>query len=295
MCGDEAPLTTRQSHLFAVTYPMESFVARHVLIQLWYNGDMDGNTVSADGKIIPEQKFLGFLGRRERVSLLLYVVTLVPALVVDDLGPVLSLTGSLGASCIAYIGPGLVYFGINGDDFLNFCSRLLKDAGCSNTAMDDDSSSQVELPNIGDSQAMMNTSLGRVEFLQGRKPWWWWVMGFPLWTAIARLGAHGTRTFLSEVDGLEPNCYPIASIDATEEIVGPNERDYYIAMIQIVFGTIAMVIGVASNIYVEVSHKNARGARQECCSFIDHNLTVPKCFSSMTCSTHQRKHKICQI
>ncbi len=47
------------------------------------------------------------LNRRQSWSLGIYCMALVPALFVDDLGPVLSSTGSLGGGRIAYIGPGL--------------------------------------------------------------------------------------------------------------------------------------------------------------------------------------------
>jgi hypothetical protein len=46
------------------------------------------------------------------------IMTLIPALIFSDIGPVLSLTGAVGGSCISYIGPGLVYLGVNGEAFL---------------------------------------------------------------------------------------------------------------------------------------------------------------------------------
>jgi sodium-coupled neutral amino acid transporter 11 len=256
------------------TYPMESFVARHVLVQLWYNGDMDGNTEGPDGKVIPEQKLFGFMGRRVRVSALLYITTLLPALYIDDLGPVLSLTGSLGASCIAYIGPGLVYFVINGDDFLSLCAILLEEAGYKEKT----AGANMELPIAGDAQAPLATPMK--DPLVGPKPWWWWPMGFPIWVAIARTGARGTRNFLSVLDEDcgEPSPPPGAPpLPSSEEIVGPIRKDYYIAMVQITFGTVAMVVGVASNIYVEV----CKGKKQLCFPFCCRNS---QCSFLLPCS-----------
>ena len=128
------------------TYPMESFVARHVLIMLIHNGDMDakgGCTLENESRV--EEEELGdeeggdgggddltvstsrsiegggllCMNRRQTWTLLIYLSTLLPALIFSDIGPVLSLTGAIGGGCIAYIGPGLVYLGVNGEDFLN--------------------------------------------------------------------------------------------------------------------------------------------------------------------------------
>jgi sodium-coupled neutral amino acid transporter 11 len=230
------------------TYPMECFVARHVLVKLIYNGDMDNETVGPNGESIPEVKLFGFLGRREKVTLLIYVATLIPALIVDDLGPVLSLTGSLGASCIAYIGPGLVYFGVNGEDFLIYTAKMLEDRGYK-TNRKSSVNGQIELPVVGVSGATMEIK-PEPSYPQGNKPWWWYLGGFPVWCAIASTGASGTRTFLSgmEVDRGSMSLQS-ASEDEREEVIGPCRRDYYISMFFIIFGLIAMVVGVACNVY----------------------------------------------
>ncbi|OEU09779.1 Aa_trans-domain-containing protein, partial [Fragilariopsis cylindrus CCMP1102] len=93
------------------TYPMEAFVARHVLVELIWGGDMNGYTIQS-------KCFCGLLNRRHQVTVLIYILTLMPALIVDDLGPVLSITGAIGGCSLAYIGPGLAYLGIYGDDLL---------------------------------------------------------------------------------------------------------------------------------------------------------------------------------
>jgi sodium-coupled neutral amino acid transporter 11 len=233
------------------TYPMEAFVARHVLVQLFYNGDMDGETVGPNGESVPEVKRFGILGRRELMTLGIYFATLVPALLVDDLGPVLSLTGSLGASCIAYIGPGLVYFGINGDEFLAYANKMLQDRGYKNNKA---SAGEIELPVVGDSGATMETKTD-ASLPRENKPLWWYAMGFPVWCAIASSGAIGTKQFLGALaaDGGSP--LQTASADEADEmeVIGSCRRDFYISMFFIIFGVIAVVVGVASNIYVEIN------------------------------------------
>jgi hypothetical protein len=173
-------------------------------------------------------------------------------LIVDDLGPVLSLTGSLGASCIAYVAPGLAYLGVNGGDFLEWVSG--------HAAPKTDP--EVELPVVGDAAASMVTVSEQQQSRwdndgSRRKPWWWWLVGMPLWVTIASAGERGTREFLTEFGGTaeeDEDDHEATALDENRYTVGPNRRDYYISIVFIVFGVVAAVCGVLSNIYVQV-HK----------------------------------------
>jgi len=90
------------------TYPMEAFVARHVLVQLFWKGDLDGYlyhtttdpTTGEESTAQTKAKVCRCLNRRHQATLLIYVLTLIPALFVDDLGPVLSITGAIGGCCL---------------------------------------------------------------------------------------------------------------------------------------------------------------------------------------------------
>merc|ERR1711897_65914 len=95
-----------------LTYPIESFVGRHVLVELIFNGEMEENSGS-------------FIKRRHYVTIALYLMALIPACIFDNLGPVLSISGAVGASCLAYIAPGLVYLGVNGSVFIEKIQNLL--------------------------------------------------------------------------------------------------------------------------------------------------------------------------
>ena len=72
------------------TYPMESFVARHVLIQLLHNGDMD----SINNENGREGGGYLCLNRRQSWTLAIYIMALIPALFLDNLGPVLSIVSA---------------------------------------------------------------------------------------------------------------------------------------------------------------------------------------------------------
>jgi sodium-coupled neutral amino acid transporter 11 len=134
------------------TYPMEAFVARHVIMKFLYDGDMDGDSAGASS----------CCNRRITWTFALYLATLIPALIVDDLGPVLSITGSLGGCCLAYIAPGLVYLGINGDDFLQYVTHMLKDY------------QRNDENEILEAYTTMETAPTEIVYvLDGSKPWFW--------------------------------------------------------------------------------------------------------------------------
>ena len=91
-------------------YPLESFVARHVCVVLFFQGRSahEGDDTSV----------LNRRDRRVTLTVLLYLAAAIPAAFVKDVGLVLATSGAVGASCLAYIGPGAVYMGIHGARFL---------------------------------------------------------------------------------------------------------------------------------------------------------------------------------
>lgn len=194
------------------TYPMESFVARHCISQWMFAGQLD------DGS---------WCGKRSLVTIGLYIAALVPALIFHDLGLVLSLTGSLGASAIAYTGPGLAYLGVNGEEFLEWVGVPMRSAN------------EIELPVAGDSKAVMQTDNPSAYSPESR-PWWWFLLGMPFWVSIASTGAHGTRAFLVDYQQ-QGGGVPFAT-----------KRDFVWSIMFICFGILAAVCGLASNIYVQV-------------------------------------------
>lgn len=92
-------------------YPMESFVARHVCVVLFFKGRR-----AHEGD---DSSVLNRRDRRLTLTIALYFLAVVPAIVFENLGNVLSVTGAIGGSCLSYIGPGAVYLGVHGADFLD--------------------------------------------------------------------------------------------------------------------------------------------------------------------------------
>ena len=283
------------------TYPMEAFVARHVLVQMLWNGDVDGYIVDNDTIVHPEtgeetttqrkksKCCFGILNRRQQVTLLIYVLTLLPALIVDDLGPVLSITGAIGGCSLAYIGPGLAYLGVHGDDFLQRLANLIlamntnTNTNTSNNNNGNKSTTEVELPIDGDATAQIQIDSKTVDprmvfssndYIKGyRKPWWWYPLAMPFWISIALRGSNGMNERLTalEAESYHPSS-PQNSVDAGSAVEPPQQQqqqqpqtinddnvvepcivDYGFAMFFIAFGAISLVAGVASNVYVQLN------------------------------------------
>ena len=250
------------------TYPMEAFVARHVLMKLLFDGDMDGYTQST--VILPTSLDLGmgdfslssndesyfasffnkYFDRRTTWTFGIFIATLIPAMIVDDLGPVLSISGAIGGSCLAYIGPGLVYLGVNGEYFLQYVRGKLQGVDAHATAV---------------SNMMITTNNGTATtdrtWLDGPKPWWWYPLGMPIWIHIATLGADGMNERLTALQQEHEMMTDEGDVDhhhhqqqqqPTIESIPPIERDYYISITFITVGVIAAVAGVFANFYEQV-------------------------------------------
>jgi sodium-coupled neutral amino acid transporter 11 len=100
---------------------MECHVARHVISSLWYGGESD-DPIEKNVKVCETQLCLK---RRHVITIAVYLCTLVPALIWNNLGSILSFTGTIGGSCICYIAPGLIYLGVYGESFVARCHSFL--------------------------------------------------------------------------------------------------------------------------------------------------------------------------
>jgi hypothetical protein len=230
------------------TYPMEAFVARHVLMKLFFDGDMDGHITDPNtGQSVLAPKTFGLLNRRHKWTLIIYVATLVPALIIDDLGPVLSITGSIGGCALAYIGPGLAYLGVNGDAFLAFLAAFTDSKNRKPDVAAGD------LPVEGDADASIQTPAPSA-MPTGPKPWWWYPTLMPVWVRVASTGAKGMQERLTALEQEHgPSSGDTPQSEHLVETIGPCKRDYYISMFFVVFGITAGVAGVLSNVYVQIN------------------------------------------
>lgn len=226
-------------------------MARHVLIKLLFNGDMDGHaTDPITGEVVKAPKLFGIFNRRHIWTFVIYLATLVPALLVSDLGPVLSITGAIGGCSLAYIGPGLAYLGVHGDAFLAYLGEMTDNKNRKATTTPGD------LPVAGDANANMQVSKPP-STPAGPKPWWWLLLLMPLWVKIATKGSQGMNermtAFEQEHGQLSPSEGGRDQHGEAGEVIPFRKRDAYFSIFFIFFGTIALVAGVLSNVYVQVN------------------------------------------
>ena len=203
-------------------YPLESFVARHVLVSLLFQGRRahEGND---------EADLLNRSDRRVGLTAVIFVLAMVPASVTDNLGHVLAVTGAVGGSCLSYIGPGMVYLGIHGERFLQLvqrCGSVGSEArlwcqrnGVESSSTTSESDPQINASGQATTQAVETTPLVQksvtsktaltktatddsdnstdkqncccCELPQWFQRFLWYAWGMPLWCYIA---ARGQRT-----------------------------------------------------------------------------------------------------
>lgn len=59
------------------------------------------------------------MDRRVVTTIVLYLSVLIPALHFDDVGVVLAWTGTVAATSLSFIGPGMLFLGVHGQEFLD--------------------------------------------------------------------------------------------------------------------------------------------------------------------------------
>ena len=204
---------------------------------------MDGEAAANADELNVNPGFL-CLGRRQAWTLLIYALALIPALIVDDLGPVLSITGSLGGSCVSYIAPGLVYLGLHGEEFLTLITGALDEhRGGSSTG-------DIELPVAGNANTVMQAPGVMTSHKELSKPWWWFPLLMPIWCAVASTGSTSMREKLARAPFPQSN---LRDSLVDEDDLLATRRDFCVAVFFVVFGVVAAVAGIITNVYVQLN------------------------------------------
>ena len=174
-------------------YPMESFVARHVLVVSLFQGK-----VAHDGD---DHAILARGDRRRNLTISLYTAAIVPALIFPNVGTVLAITGCIGGSCLSYIGPGLVYVGIHGRQFMKIVDEILLNL---HDAVDADSSSEnVESDFIISPFKFCDKIYMSLKRFCGYTLFY--ISGTPVWYAIAKFGSTRREAHEYRVAAATPN------------------------------------------------------------------------------------------
>ncbi|KAG7353357.1 transmembrane amino acid transporter [Nitzschia inconspicua] len=195
-------------------YPMESFVARHACVVLFFQG-----------RTAHEGDDTSVLNRRDRritLTFVLYLLAVIPAAIFENLGSVLAATGAVAGSCLSYIGPGLVYIGIHGERFLelsySFFGHRYGFLG-----------SHAELPathvhcieehevtplyrETTKAGAIMSYGITDSWFLRQIKNVAWYLLGMPLWCTIASFGKKGLISHVTKMALQSPHPIRIGNV-----------------------------------------------------------------------------------
>ena len=123
--------------------------------------------------------------RRVILTWALYIASILPALMNISTGLILSATGAIGGSSLAYIVPGLTFIAVYHTDFIVLIRSRWK------------SSSkylwQYPVEETADSE--QTTYLGILS---------WYLLLMPLWSSIAQLGGRTISEYIEKEDSLSP-------------------------------------------------------------------------------------------
>jgi hypothetical protein len=167
-----------------MTYPLEMLIVRDVVTSIWY-GSEDSLKAHPDDKSMSWSVMDLFLSGPELfIVMILDVIALVAGLLLHDLSDACALVGALGGSLICFIIPGMVYLGVNGEDLISWTNTMIGD----------------------EREAVTNRFETKTETLlsDSPKPLWFYLLGFPLWCRIAKVGSKGVERKMNETPSLPP-------------------------------------------------------------------------------------------
>jgi sodium-coupled neutral amino acid transporter 11 len=219
-------------------FPLECFVARHVCVVILFQGrrahEGDDSTI---------------LNRRDRrigLTVLLYLIAVVPAAAFEDLGPVLAISGAVGGSCLAYVGPGLVYLGVHGARFLELVQASWLGSKLGEYAFIDPNNNSnsnannaknknrpVEMTPLvaaGKAQVVANNKAVSKETSQEQaqddsfvvgflKSVVWYTSAMPVWCAIAAAGRQGVSNHIHDMALKSPHPIRIGDVEYTRVLL----------------------------------------------------------------------------
>jgi hypothetical protein len=193
-------------------YPMESFVARHVLVVLFFKGRSahEGDDTSV-------------LNRRDRritLTMVLYLITVIPAALFENLGSVLASTGAVGGSCLSYIGPGAIYLGIHGARFLELARGYFGKPGLIAPLSEEATPLYSEPAPKAPPPASTDSWLVRL-----LKTILWYALSMPIWCWIATVGKTCLTDHVTDLAMKSPHPIRIGNVRfAAAKLIGGETR-----------------------------------------------------------------------
>lgn len=218
-------------------YPVESFVGRHVLAVVLSHSQIAGYGGGDDHLLVLECP-----RRRRNLTLGLYIAAIIPALVCRDLGKVLSLTGTVGGSCLSYFGPGMIYLGLHGKRFNALVTKSFQQYPLLNDL------SVEELKTCSTFRIVINFVNRFIACFI------YYVCLFPVWCKIAKVGEERRNEYEKEPEEslYDEEQYYVLNQSKCEILTSSESADnadvveFLFAIGFILFGVIALFAGLYS-------------------------------------------------
>merc|ERR1712183_732197 len=159
-----------------------------------------------------------------------YLSSLIPALAVNNVGSVLAVTGIIGASCLSYIGPGLIYFAVYGEAFTRKVDTIWGKSNENNSNGNkppQDRESTDLLPKMEIEQEIIRNQRNQSLVLTIS----WYLLLLPMWCYISNTGKSKLNKYQEEkllksphINRLGKCCAPVDQVEFQEEQKRPCIR-----------------------------------------------------------------------
>ena len=201
-------------------YPVESFVTRHVCVVLLFSGRSahEGN----------DAHILSRADRRIGLTTVLYILAVIPAVLTNDLGPVLAITGTVGGSCLSYLGPGVIYLGVHGERFLTLARQAFGGRNTSTGESDDDEEKIMETTPLVTGKSGNGKTGENHDTVEVVGVWncmMWYITAMPLWCAVARFGKVRLQDHITEMAMKSPHPIRIGNVEYKRVSIPMTQKD----------------------------------------------------------------------
>ncbi|KAL3795824.1 hypothetical protein ACHAWO_011990 [Cyclotella atomus] len=160
-------------------YPMNLYIARHACVVLCFEGisahEGDDHTVLLRND------------RRVILTWVLFIASLVPALLNINTGLILSATGAIGGSSLAYIGPGITFIAVYNAEFVG----LIRTRWPSSRYL-------WRYPSVADNRHEQTMPFGVFT---------WYLLLMPLWSSMAQLGQNKMSEYIEKEELISPGIF----------------------------------------------------------------------------------------
>jgi hypothetical protein len=192
-------------------------VARHVCVVLFFEGR---NAHEGDDTSVLNRR-----DRRITLTMVLYLIAVVPAAWFQNLGNVLAASGAVGGSCLAYIGPGAVYLGVHGARFLELSKVFFGHGLVKAETPRDEEMAPLYNANVSGDLPELDDDDEENRIIKQLRALLWYLLCMPVWTAIATYGKATLTDHVHDLVMKSPHPIRIGNVRfASAQVSGGTTR-----------------------------------------------------------------------